>query len=138
MPKIKPLHVNGSDSLALFLKELADKHRGQEYLYIKPLIDIVKEFEIKGPLINKEHKNFVPFKKIEGKAYSGISELRTKKVRYFLYKDEPEVYIGLHGFEKKSNDTPGNELIKAKREKEIWICQKKKLLLKEQDQSKIH
>lgn len=123
MPIIEHLTKNGNDSensLITFLKELVDKHPGQDRIYVKPLIDVITEFEKKGPLINKEHKNFIPFKKLEGKKYKGLYELRTKKCRYLLYKIDNEHYIGLHGFEKKSDDTPKNELERAKGEVEKW------------------
>ena len=120
MPKIEHLSKNGVNSLISFLKELVDNHPGQDRLYLKPMIDVISEFEKKGPLINKEHKNFVPFKKIEGKKYKDIYELRTKKCRYLMYKIDNEHYVGLHGFEKKSNETPTRELDRAKGEIEIW------------------
>lgn len=138
MPKIMPLSFNGKNSLAEFYKELADKHPGQETTYIKPLQDVIKEFEEKGPIINKDHKNFIVYKKIEGNPYKGIGELRTKKCRYFIYKDEPNIYIGLHGFEKKQNETPKSELERARKETLAWKAYKKNLLSQGQQQSKKH
>lgn len=126
MPKIQHLETSGENSLIKFLKELYDKHPGEDRLYVKPLVDIIKEFEEKGPQINKIHKNFIPFKKLEGNKYKDIYELRTKKCRYFIYKDEPNIYVGLHGFEKKSDDTPQNELTKARKEVELWKRTKNK------------
>lgn len=38
-----------------------------------------------------------------------------------MYEDDPQTYIGLHGFEKKSNDTPKNELEKARKEVAAWV-----------------
>lgn len=138
MPKIKPLIVNGKDSLSQFYKDLADKHPGQETDYIKPMKDAITEFEIKGPLINKDHKNFIVYKKLEGNPYKDIAELRTKKCRYFIYKDEPNIYIGLHGFEKKSDKTPKSELERARKETLAWKTYKKNLLSQAQKQSKKH
>ena len=81
----------------------------------------MNEFVEKGPLVNKEHKNFIPFKKFKGNKYVGICELRTKKCRYLLYEDDSDTYFGLHGFEKKSDETPKNELEKARNEVAAWI-----------------
>ena len=121
MPKIIPLCVNGQDSITEFLAELIDKHPGQESQYGRKLMKILEEFESKGPLINKDHKNFIPFKKIKGERYDGIYEIRTKKCRFFIYKDDQNTFIGLHGFEKKSDKTPRNELEKARNEVLLWI-----------------
>ena len=120
MPKIIPLYLNGENLLKKFIKDLIKKHPGQQQTYVEPLRQVLREFELKGPFINKYHKNFIPFKKIEGKKYDDIYEIRTKKCRYFLYKDDPNTYIGLHGFEKKSNETPKHELEKARNEVSLW------------------
>ena len=123
MPKIIPLKLNENrrNSLEEFIYDIYDKHPGQNDVYVKPFLKIVEEFLEKGPAINKDHKNFIPFKKFKGDKYSGICELRTKKCRYIMYEEDSNTYIGLHGFEKKSNETPKNELNKARKEVAAWI-----------------
>ena len=123
MPKIIPLQLNENrpDLLTEFIDELVKKHPGQQKDYVRPLIRILEEFKQKGSVINKDHKNFIPFKRFKGNKYNGLCEIRTKKCRYMLYEDDPQTYIGLHGFEKKSNDTPKNELEKARKEVAAWI-----------------
>lgn len=123
MPKIIPLKLNENkgDSLELFVNELIKKHAGQEKIYVEALIKIIIEFQLNGPAVNKLHKNFIPFKRFKGKNMQGLCELRTKKCRYIMYEDNSETYIGLHGFEKKSNETPKNELEKARNEVAAWI-----------------
>lgn len=123
MPKIIPLQLNENkpDSLTEFINDLIANHLGQQDKYVVPLVETLEEFEEIGPIINKYHKNFIPFKKFKGKKYDGICEIRTKKCRYIMYEDESNVYVGLHGFEKKSNETPKNELEKARKEVAAWI-----------------
>ena len=126
MPKIIPLQLNENrqDSFMEFVDSLSKKHKGQQTIYVKPLVKILEEFQKKGPSINKDHKNFIPFKKFKGNKYDGICELRTKKCRYILYEDDSDTYIGLHGFEKKSDDTPDHELERARKEVAAWIRMK--------------
>lgn len=123
MPKIIPLKLNENrpDSFLEFLKELCEKHTGQQKEYVRPIIRTLEEFKQKGPSINKDHKNFIPFKKFKGNKYNGLCELRTKKCRYILYEEDSDTYIGLHGFEKKSNNTPTKELEKARNEVAAWV-----------------
>ena len=69
-------------------------------------------------------KSFPPFKKLDS-LYKNLGELRTKKCRYFIYKCDKFEWIGLHGYEKQSQDTPNNEIIKAKGEIRLWLETKK-------------
>ena len=123
MPKIIPLKLNENknNSLDEFVSELIKKHKGQEKMYVEPLIKVLVEFQEYGCLINKLHKNFIPFKKFKGNNLVGLCELRTKKCRYVMYEDDSNTYIGLHGFEKKSDKTPNNELEKARNEVAAWV-----------------
>ena len=123
MPKIIPLKLNENraDSLEEFVSTLFKKHVGQERIYVDALIKVIVEFQQVGPAINKNHKNFIPFKKFKGNNLNGLCELRTKKCRYIMFEDDSETYIGLHGFEKKTNETPKTELKKAKKEIEAWV-----------------
>jgi len=60
-------------------------------------------------------------KPIKGERYKGLFELRVKfatdisRIFYFTYNQE--VFVLLHGFTKKSEQTPGNELDRALRYK---------------------
>lgn len=122
MPIIKPLlYSDGSNSFSDFLNELKEKHKNERELYIKQLIDIKDNFEIYGPQINQfGSKNSPPYKNLNT-IYKGLGELRTKKCRYFIYNTGKNgVWIGLHGYEKQSNDIPKKEIKRAKEEIKLW------------------
>lgn len=128
--KVDFLTKNGVSSFSEFIKDLVDTHKGQDYKYSIPMITIMKDFQEKGPRINLDHsKKFPPFRRIEGDRYKDIYELRTKECRFFLYKHNPDHYIGLHGYEKQGNITPKPELEKARKEKLSWQEEQKKKLM---------
>lgn len=60
-------------------------------------------------------------KKITGKQYEGLYELRIKQgtdaARIFYFMAVKDSFVLLHGFLKKSNKTPSTELQRAKRYK---------------------
>lgn len=117
---------NESNSLTDFLKELSEKHKNEEEKYIVPLVRLIKNFEDKGPGINKEaSKNFPPYRKLE-EIHKNLSELRTKECRFFLYKIGNGLWLGLHGYEKQSTDMPRHEKARALGEIKTWEAQKKK------------
>ena len=122
MPKIVPIQTRGgSDSLFDFIIDLEISHHGQEKQYIHPLKDVIAKFNEYGPQINlMMSRNFPPYRNLNS-IYPGLAELRTKKCRYFIYDTgENGVWIGLHGYEKKSQDIPQNEILKAKGEIIKW------------------
>ena len=82
------------------------------------VIGLVQEFEI------------IPskfFRHIEGS--DGIFEIRVmfrrNIFRIFCFFDEDKLIILLHGFQKKTQKTPKNEITKAKRLREEYYEQKK-------------
>lgn len=119
MAILKPLeNDDGTDSLSDFLEDLMEKHKKQESKYIAPLISVIENFQKYGSKINlQSSKNFPPFKTLKGEDFA---ELRTKLCRYFIYHTGNDIWIGLHGYEKHGNDTPRNEINKAKREIQLW------------------
>ena len=125
MAILRPLEYGDNrDSLSDFIQQLMDKHKNEESTYIYPLVSVVEDFEEYGSRINLHaSKNFPPFKTIKG---TKIAELRTKHCRYFIYHAGNDVWIGLHGYEKQSNETPKKELNKAKRELQLWKRTQKK------------
>ena len=123
MPTIEALETKGgSNSLTDFINELAVKHRGQEHRYVQELKMVVRQFTEFGPRMNMMmSRKFPPFKSLHS-IYPGLAELRTKKCRYFIYDTGLNgLWIGLHGYEKKSQDIPRNEIAKAKGEIQQWI-----------------
>ena len=126
MAVISPLkYSDGSDSLSSFLEELQSKHKNEEDKYIVPLIKVINDFQLYGPQINLHYsKKFPPYKKLDD-IYKNLGELRTHKCRYFIYKCDKFEWIGLHGYEKQSQDTPKNEIVKAKGEIKQWQAIKK-------------
>ena len=119
MAILQPLeYEDGTNSLTAFLQELMDKHKNEEITYIAPLIKVLEDFKKYGSRINLySSKSFPPYKVVKG---TDFAELRTKKCRYFIYHCGNDVWIGLHGFEKKCNDTPKKEINKGKKEIQIW------------------
>lgn len=127
MAKLTPVQYDdGTNSLTRFLTELSEKHRGQEELYLAPLIKILKDFEEYGPLINLYHsKKFPPYKELND-IVKDLAELRTYKCRYFIYKIGKFEWIGLHGYEKQSDQMPKNQKAKVKGEIKKWQEQRRK------------
>lgn len=122
MPVIIPLPTrNGSNSFIDFLTKLSEKHHHEERRYSAPLKRIISLFSDYGPMINHYFsKKFPPYKNLNN-IVRGLAELRIKECRYFIFDSgEDGVYIGLHGYEKQSQDIPKNELIKAKGEIIKW------------------
>lgn len=119
MAILKPLEDgDGSNSLFNFIKYLMEKHKNEGTKYIMPLTRVIDCFTEFGTRINQNaSKNFPPFKTIKG---TELAELRTYKLRYFIYHAGNDVWIGLHGYEKQGNETPKKELDKAKKELSLW------------------
>ncbi len=68
------------------------------------------------------------FKHLEGT--NGLFEMRVKVgsniYRIFCFLDEGNLVILLNGFQKKSNKTPKNEIVKAERLKKEYYEDKRK------------
>lgn len=127
MVELNPIvYDDGTDSLTNFLEELMDKHHNEEEKYITPLLKVIEDFRKKGPLINLDYsKKFPPFKKMSD-IHKDLAELRTYECRYFIYKTGVNEWLGLHGYEKKSQDTPKNQIKKVKGEIKQWEQRRKK------------
>ena len=122
MPKIIAIQTrNNSDSLLDFVSELNEKHKNEANNYSKPLLNAIALFEEFGPMINYYYPKKSPFYKNLNSIYQGLGEIRTNKCRYFIFDTKDEgIWIGLHGYEKQSQDIPRNEIIKAKGEIQLW------------------
>jgi phage-related protein len=89
-----------------FIQSLPAKHRAK----LKREIDLLEEFGI--------NLAYPHTKKVQGDQYKGLWELRVKfasdiaRVFYFLHLHD--TFVLLHGFTKKSDDTPIRELERAK------------------------
>ncbi len=99
---------NGSNTLIDFKIELIKKHQKD---YIFETDAIVKALQNYGFQINIKYKR-ESLKKLDTELY----ELRTKHIRIFLYFDGNDFFILLHGFLKKSQETPKSEIKLAKEE----------------------
>lgn len=119
MAVLTPLqYEDGTNSLTVFMQELMQKHKNENTKYIAPLVKVLKDFEEYGSRINLHvSPKFPPYKPVKGTEFA---ELRTKECRYFIYHIGNDVWIGLHGYEKQSNDTPRKEIKKAKKEIQLW------------------
>ncbi len=119
MAVLTPLeYEDGTNSLTVFLQELMDKHKNEQTKYIAPLVKVLTDFQEYGSRINLHaSKKFPPYKTIKGTEFA---ELRTKECRYFIYHIGNDVWIGLHGYEKQGNETPRNQISKAKKEIQLW------------------
>ncbi len=89
-----------------FLQSLPPKHRAK----LEREIDLLEEFGI--------NLAYPHTKKVQGEQYKGLWELRVKfasdisRVFYFLHLHD--TFVLLNGFMKKSDETPVNELERAK------------------------
>lgn len=127
MYKITPVeYEDGTNSLTEFLKEIQEKHKGQEEQYLAPFIKVLKDFEQEGPLMNLTHsKTFPPYKKLDS-INKDLAELRTYEYRYFIYKIDKFEWAGFHGYEKQSEEMPKSEKKKVKGEIKTWKEKNKK------------
>ena len=122
MAVIQPMPTkNGSNSLIDFIEELSLKHKNENNRYILPFERAIHLFSLYGPMINYYFKKKSPIFKNLNRIYPGLGEIRTKECRYFIYDTgENGIYIGLHGYEKQSQEIPRNEILKAKGEIQRW------------------
>ena len=111
---------NGSNTLTDFKSLLKSKH---QFEYISEVDRIVSALEKYGFQINNEYKR-ESLKKLDSDLY----EIRTKHIRIFLYFDGNNFFILLHGFIKKTQETPLKELKQAKEEVKRWKTLTKKYL----------
>jgi len=97
---------NGQCPVLEFILSLPPKHQAK----VEREIDLLEEFGI--------NLTYPHTRKIEGGSYKDLWELRIKFARdisrifYFIHLNNK--FVLLHGFVKKSNKTPKNELEKAK------------------------
>ena len=98
---------SGGSPVVEFLVELPEKHRSKALRQI----DLLMEFgrDLREPFA----------KHIEGKEFRGLWELRIKFAsdisRIFYFAPIGDKFVLLHGFVKKTDKTPVNELETAKR-----------------------
>lgn len=113
MPRVIALPTgNGSNTLSDFKDLLVLKHQSD---YLLEVDSIVFALETYGFLINTEYKR-ESLKKLGKELY----ELRSKHIRLFMYFDGNDFFALLHGFIKKSQQTPLKELRLAKEEIRKW------------------
>ncbi|WP_196595432.1 type II toxin-antitoxin system RelE/ParE family toxin [Pectinatus frisingensis] len=97
--------ANGKIPVAEYLHSLPEKIRAKAILEIELL-------EKHGTVLKEPYVKY-----IQGKKYQGLWELRIKfssdtaRVLYFIF--EGNTFVLLHGFTKKTNKTPVQELEKA-------------------------
>lgn len=102
----------GSRPLYKFISELTKKHKDDNILKIKLMLE---EFEKYGFELNKKYPNSIKFIRDD------IYELRPTPSRVFFFHHTNGEFILLHGFEKKTNTTPKNEIELAEKEKNDYI-----------------
>ena len=113
MPKVYALPTsNGSNSLSDFKNILLKDHKFELIVLIKEVLYKLEEY---GFNINNEYKRDT-IKKLDKELY----ELRVKNARLMLYFDGNNFFILLHGFVKKTQKTPLQEINKAKKEIRKW------------------
>ena len=93
---------NGEVPVEEFLNSLSPKHRAKAIREI----DLLEEYGIE--------LSFPHTKNIEGKKYKGLWELRIQLAsdisRIFYFMSEGRKFVLLHGFVKKTDETPTKEL----------------------------
>ncbi len=109
---------NGEIPLKKILHSLPEKHRAKAYW----IIELLKEYgtELREPYT----------KSISGEKYKNLWELRVKFAgdisRIFYFSAVGNIFILLHGFIKKTNETPKKELEIAKHYMEDFLRRRKK------------
>lgn len=100
---------NGEVPVADFLRSLPPKHRAKAFSELELLQK--HGINLREPYV----------KPIQGQPYKGIFELRVKfasdisRIFYFCYRNN--TFVLLHGFVKKSSQTPKRELERARQYK---------------------
>ncbi|MEQ8226390.1 MAG: type II toxin-antitoxin system RelE/ParE family toxin [Candidatus Eremiobacterota bacterium] len=98
---------NGEIPVKNFLNSLSEKQKVKSYWEIK----LLQQYGI--------HLKEPYAKPISGDEYKGLWELRIKFAsnisRIFYFMPFGKTFILLHGFVKKTQKTPGQELVKAKK-----------------------
>ena len=113
MPRVIALPTgNGSNTLRDFKNLLLLNHQSN---YLLEVDNIVFALETYGFQINREYKR-ESLKKLGTDLY----ELRIKRIRLFVYFDVNDFFVLLHGFIKKTQQTPLKELRLAKEEIRKW------------------
>ncbi|HPZ09963.1 MAG TPA: type II toxin-antitoxin system RelE/ParE family toxin [Candidatus Eremiobacteraeota bacterium] len=109
---------NGEIPLKEFLRNLPEKHRAKVYWGI----ELLKEY---GTGLREPYA-----KSLTGEQYKGLWELRVKfasdisRIFYFIHIEN--TFILLHGFLKKTDETPKRELEIAKRYMDDYLRRCKK------------
>lgn len=108
---------NGSNSYADFKQELLKKHKIDLIYESEAIVTALTKY---GFDINQKFKRD-SLKKLRDELY----ELRGKHIRIFLYFNGNNFFILLHGFIKKSQETPLPQINKALEEIRKWKSSQK-------------
>ena len=102
----------GSNSYTDFKKDLLKQHKNDLIIEADAIVEALRRY---GFDINQKHKRD-SLKKLSDELY----ELRGKHIRIFMYFDGNNFFILLHGFIKKSQETPLPQIRKAEEEIKRW------------------
>lgn len=102
-----------------FCQDIQTKHPGELVKLARLWTDIADN----GPPSNDQK-----FKDLPGT--SGLYEIKTTKLRVICFRDDGSLIIFTHGFIKKSQKTPKNEIKKAEQAKRDYFNEKEKGTLK--------
>lgn len=103
---------SGKCPLDEFVKELLSSGQREEILKIKFYIELLEKLG-EGVLSNSNWAKYLG---------DGIYELRPKSTRVlYIFCDDNNAYILLHGFKKKQQKTPKCEIDRAKKEANDYI-----------------
>ncbi|MBI5681815.1 MAG: type II toxin-antitoxin system RelE/ParE family toxin [Deltaproteobacteria bacterium] len=103
--------VNGKVAMLDFLDSLSIKERAKIFAYIEKLVEL-------------KNSGIQPKEKLSKHLEDGIFELRVSfenriSRSFYFYEAEKQI-IFTHGFVKKEQKTPKNEIEKAKSIRELW------------------
>lgn len=102
----------GSIPIEKFLIKLSKEHKDDNITQIRAMLEDFKEL---GFGLNNKIKNAIrPLQ-------DQIFELRPSPSRIFFFHHIDGIFVLLHGFEKKCQKTPKNEIDKAIKEKNSFI-----------------
>ncbi|MFP4166428.1 MAG: type II toxin-antitoxin system RelE/ParE family toxin [Opitutales bacterium] len=98
-----------------FCQEIKDKHPGELTKLTRLWNDIARN----GPPSNDQK-----FKDLPGT--NGLYEIKTTKLRVICFWDDGSLIICTHGFVKKSQKTPKNEITRAEKARNQYFHEKEK------------
>ncbi|HAX18489.1 MAG TPA: type II toxin-antitoxin system RelE/ParE family toxin [Actinobacteria bacterium] len=102
-----------TDSGKIPVLDYMELQEPERIIKIRNALRLLKEFGIEGSQIDA--------RKIHGDKYKGLYELRIDSSRILYFLITGKIFVLVHGFTKKSNKTPKQELETARRRMKDYL-----------------